>query len=340
MKNKNLIFTTKLVIALIPIIAIILYTLLFPMNYLDSEYPAWKYSKDVSSGHLNPFTKDGPVATIGNVPDDITVILGDSRAMAALDPTLFSKKTVNLAVGGGTSIEMYYTLNRYIKNNGSPENVIIMFAPFHYSIIDNFFERDLFFNYLTVPELYDLYGNAHATGSETLLRDNYIEEIISCRLRTPNKYLPPLINAGVYMRKASNQKSLETIKSQYGHALFGTLDGCSDLNYETSYSKMHDTKDAVLLDIYLLKLLDLCKKNNISVTLSAPPMNASSYEALQDSYVKEYTEYIENIASKFTEFTIDSGISYMDDSYFGDASHLNGKGSAEFTKTFCEMFGY
>lgn len=340
MKNKNISFTLKFIFALIPLIAILLYTLLFPMGYMDSEYPAWKYSKDVSEGRLNPFETDGPTASIGNVPNNSTVIIGDSRAMADLNPLLFSNDVVNLAVGGGTSIEMFYTLKRYVKNHGAPKNIIVMFAPFHQSIIDNFFERDLFFNYLTIPELYDLYGFAHIAHSETLLQENYVEEIISCRLRAPEKYLPPLINAKGYMRYDVNQGSFDIIKAQKGHALFGTLDGCSDLNYETSYYEMHKTGDALLLNMYLTKILDLCKSNNINVILSQPPMNKSSFDNLQDTYVNEFTEYIESIAYKYPDFTINPEITYMDDIYFGDSSHLNTKGSTEFTNTFCQKYGF
>lgn len=340
MKSKKTVFFFKLIIALLPIIALVLYTLLCPFGYMDNEYPSWKYSKDVSYGQINPFDENntGKSAT-GNL--NTCVILGDSRAMADLVPDRFNNyATVNLAIGGGTSIEMYYTLKNYIENVGTPDKAIIMFAPFHYSIIDNYMERTVYFNYLSLTDMFDLYKAAEGAGSETLLKESYGEEIMNARLRTPFKYLPALINAKGFQRYSSNKEIFNEIINKKGHDQFGESEGCSDLNYETTYEKMHTTNDAVLLDMYFSRLLSLCRENNIETRVSIPPMNHSSYINLKDSYKKDFMENLHYYSCLYPEITFDTNFNEMDDKYFGDASHLNKNGAEVFTDKYVKEYGY
>lgn len=322
--KKNVAFFLKLILALFPVLAVILYTALFPYGYMDSEYPSWKYTKNMAADC--------------QVPN--TVIVGDSRAMADLIPDMFDNKTINLAVGGASSIEMYYTLNTLIKNNGAPENVIIMFAPFHYTIIDNFWTRTAYFNYLSISDMRDLYSYANATGSETLLAPGYKNDLLSYRLRFPDKYLPALINSKLTNRYYVNQDLYAKISTNLGYGEFGTADGCSDLNYETSYDRMHTSQDAVLIDIYVNRLLKLCEDNNINTYLSIPPMNSSSIENLKVSYVEELTEYFNELERKHPAIIIDKTIPDYDDIYFGDSSHLNKKGAEKFTEEYVSCHNF
>lgn len=292
---------------------------------MDSEYPAWKYTKDISKNSSAEYD---------------TVILGDSRAMADLIPEEFNTSSVNLAVGGATSIEMYYTLENFISSNGCPQNVIIMFAPFHYTVIDNFWYRTAYFNYLSAPQMADLYSYAKACNSETLMNKGYKNDILSYRFRFPDKYLPALINSKLIGRYNENILAYNTIAGNYGYGEFGTADGCSDLNYETSYDRMHTTGDAVLLDIYTNKLLKLCESNNIETLLVISPMNKSSYDNLKPPYVEEITEYFLDLKSRYPGINIEEKIPMYEDMYFGDSSHLNHLGAKTYTENFVKEYGY
>lgn len=334
---KNIKFFLKCILALFPILAVILYTVLVPYGYMDIEYPAWKYTKD--------FTSKSFSESIGGSSADetaYTVILGDSRAMADLIPELIDESvpmsSTNLAVGGATSIEMYYTLNNLIKNGHTPEKAIIMFAPFHYSVIDNFWERNAYFNYLSVSDMYDLYAYAEAAKSETLLKSGYKNDLLSYRLRFPDKYLPALLNAKLFGRYSINNEEYNLVTSNHGYGEFGTADGCEYLNFETSYDRMHTTGDAVLLDIYMNKLLKLCTENGIDTILAVPPMNEASFNSLSSSYVEELTSYINDIKLKYPAILVDGDIPCYDNCYFGDSSHLNRKGAELFTEEFVDKF--
>lgn len=336
---KNFKFFLKCIFALFPILAVILYTALVPYGYMDIEYPAWKYTKDVASGKVPSALN---TSAVGDYTSFDTVILGDSRAMADLIPEYINASTshssVNLAVGGATSIEMYYTLNNLIKNGHTPENAIIMFAPFHYSVIDNFWERDAYFNYLSVSEMQELYDYAKATGSETLLKDGYNNDLLSYRFRFPDKYLPALMNAKFTGRYADNTSEYESVYTNLGYGEFGNADGCEYLNFETSYDRMHTTGDAVLLDVYMNRLLKLCSENGINTILAIPPMNEASYTVLIDSYVEDFDSYINDLKIKYPATMVDGDIPCYDNSFFGDSSHLNRKGAEIFTKEFVDTF--
>lgn len=363
---KNAKFFIKCILAILPILAVMIYASLFPYGYMDIEYPSWKYTKDTAKNIAASYNSsmsansDGPTALFvaGKNEDGstftssdsksndykkalsstMTVILGDSRAMADLVPSEFDTPAVNLAVGGATSIEMYYTLKEFIKNNGKPDNVIVMFAPFHYSIIDNFWTRTVYFNYLSVQDMMDLYSYAEATGSETLLQKGYKNDLLSYRMRFPDKYLPALLNAKGFGRYSENKAKYSKVSAMFGHDQFGTLDGCSDLNYETSYESMHTTGDAVLLDVYINRLLSLCEKEGINTTVSIPPMNKSSYNELNASYTEDLYYYFEALKSKYKNIKIESNIPVYDDKYFGDSSHLNREGALIFTEEFLSTY--
>lgn len=315
---KTFKFILKCILAVLPVLAVVLYTALVPYGYMDIEYPAWKYTKEFSSDYC----------------DAKTIILGDSRAMADLVPSKFDVPTVNLGVGGATSIEMYYTLKTYIKNNSCPENIIVMLAPFHYTIIDNFWTRTAYFNYLSVSDMSELYSYASAAESETLLKKGYENDLLSYRLRFPDKYLPALINARLIRRYNENKMQYMTIASNFGYGEFGTADGSSDLNYESGYEEMHKTGDAVLLDIYLNKLLKLCEDKGISTVLTIPPMNEASFNELKPSYTEDLYYYFKALEATHPGITVESDIPVYDNMYFGDASHLNHEGALKFTEEF------
>lgn len=338
---KNLKFFLKLILALLPLIAVISYTAFLPYAYMDNEYPAWDYSKDIAYGKLDPFSsKDEAAASLNNDNAIDTVIIGDSRAMAGLNPDCFPGRTVNLAFGGASSIEMYYTLNNYLENNGNVKNVIIMFAPFHYSIIDNFWTRSVYFNYFSINELYEIYNSAHAANSETLLTEGYLNDLLSYRLRMPDKYLPALINARFISRYNDNKTIYSELFTSKGNREFGHDKGNSELCYETSYSEMHKTGDALLLDMYLNRLLKLCSDNDINTVLAVPPMNESSYRCLKESYVEEFDEYMTALQQKYPKIKINGALSYMDDLYYGDSSHLNKEGSLIYSENFVKELNW
>ncbi|HOO27692.1 MAG TPA: hypothetical protein PLU43_04450, partial [Lachnospiraceae bacterium] len=193
--------------------------------------------------------------------------------------------------------------------------------------MDNFWQRTMYFNYLSVFETAEVFHNADKVHAGAILTDNYLSDSLSCRLRLPNKYLPALINSRLFGRNLENRAAFRLLSDEHGHGLFGDANGCSDLCYEVNYTGMEETGDAALISLYLNKLLTLCSANNIPVILEQPPMNEASWTNLKESFVNDYTLYMEELQSDYPEIQINSQIPCYDDQYFGDSSHLNQKGA-------------
>ena len=318
-------FTAKCILALLPFILLVGYTAVNPMGYMDEEYPSWKYVKDVEKGRISPVDKN-----------DATLILGDSRAMADVIVTEMGENYVNLGMGGATSIEMYYTLKEYIKNNRAPKRVFIMFAPFHYSYMDNYRTRTVYFHHLSLFDALSVYMKGRTGddfyGEESVAVDEAdLSYIFSSYLRLPNVYLPALINSHGFSRTGINRALYNEQVSQRGHALYGTMDGCDYLNYEATYTQMERGREHRLITRYFALLLKLCEDNDIETFVLQAPMNEASYKALDDGYVSEYTSYMEQFRNDNPEMTFEISIPCYDNAYFGDSSHLNEKGAGVYT---------
>lgn len=353
--KKSINFLIKIILAMLPAIALIAFTTLMPMCYMDEEYPAWRFTMDVVYGIIEA---DGSIGDlrIGGVKDSVAgaqdvsagtsrdekdpsiLILGDSRAMADLLPEKFEKSCVNLAVGGATPVEMYYFYESYLKNNKTPECVVVMFAPFHYSYMDNFKTRTLYFNALSIGQQAEIYANARELGADAVLFDDFVAYSASCRLRLPDVYLPAMYNAHFVGRKSINDAAYENLVKSNGQGYFGTDDGNSDPAYEASYTQMADDGNGRLLKLYMEKLMSLLDESGVSVILAQPPVNTTTYEMLDAGYVAEYRGYIESLCSKYDNVNYSAEMIEYDCEYFGDSSHLNKKGAEKFSEEFCTKY--
>ena len=320
-------FFLKCILALIPFILLVGYTALNPMGYMDEEYPSWKYVKDVEKGRISPVNKDRA-----------TLILGDSRAMADIVTNDLGDDYVNLGMGGATSIEMYYTLRNYIGNNGAPKRVFIMFAPFHYSYMDNFKTRTVYFHHLDLPAVWDVYKRGVLSQEGNAINGADLSYIVSSYLRLPNVYLPALINSRGFNRTAANREIYDEQVREKGHALYGTMDGCDYPNYEASYTSMERGGEHRLITRYFALLLKLCEDNDIETVVLQAPMNEASYTALDEGYVAEYTSYMEQFKNDNPGMTFELSIPCYDNACFGDSSHLNAKGAAIYTRELLDRY--
>lgn len=317
---KNIKFFTKCILATLPAIALILYTLLYPVCYMDEEYPAWDFTKHVSKGKMY----DGRSFDV--------VVLGDSGAMSSIMPGYAGESCVNLAVGGATSIEMYYFFDEYLKNHEAPKTAVIMFAPFHYWHIDNFATRTRYFKAIPAAKLCELYQNARACDAASVADDGYAIKELSARLGLPNVYLPALTAARFTGRYDKNAELSGELMQTFGYGRFGDQDECYDESYETSYEDMEDTGDARLVTFYMRKLLTLCIDHNIKVRVIQPAVNEATYEGMSEKYIASYKKHMEEFAKEFPGIECESEVRVYDGKYFSDTSHLNPSGAVIFTQ--------
>lgn len=325
LKNDKIRFSIKLVLALLPIIIFIGYVLLCPMCYMDIEYPSWQYTKNYVRS--------------GNEDADI-IILGDSRAMADIIPEVIApdRPCVNLAVGGATPIEMYYFYVSYLQNHPAAETAVVMFAPFHYTYMDNYKTRTLYFNALRLRDYQELLKMALYYNSESVLFPDHSAYHLSCALRLPDVYLPAIYNSRfIGRRKENNERMAELIKSK-GQGYFGTDDYNDDLAYEASYTQMEVNGDSALIEFYADALFTLLSNSCKNVILVQPPVNEATYNSLNDNYVREYTQYIDNLCRNHENISYSPHFVKYENQYFGDSSHLNERGANKYSQEFRESY--
>lgn len=318
MKKTPILLIIKILILGLPLYALVLYTWLFPMNYMPVEYSMWQQEKD--------YTISGPEADI--------LILGDSRAKSSLIPEMLTdgdKEIYNMAIGGATPIEMYYALSRYLINHNAPERVIVIFAPYHLCEIDNWGQTETY-HYLSSREMMEVYSNAKALDETHLLNGSLFDNLVSYNLRLPNKYMSSLYNAHFFGRYADNISKYNDVSKNLGYTEFGTDNGCDSLNYETHHTWFDDSK---LVVMYYRKLVELCVDNNIYVQCIQAPINEASSEKIINEFWNGHKDVLrtvvyENLSDDVMSF--ETKVPVYDNKYFGDANHLNRLGAEKFTK--------
>ena len=117
----------KLVLLVAPFFVVLpLYCAHFQDYYMDDEYAMYHAQRDY---------------LLENQDHNDVIILGDSRTKAGLMPELLSDSTYNLALGGASPIEGYYSLREYLDNHPAPGTLILCYAPMHYMDVDTLWTR-------------------------------------------------------------------------------------------------------------------------------------------------------------------------------------------------------
>lgn len=303
----------KFLLAGIPLWGLMAFTYFFPMNYMAIEYSMWAEERDYVSTDLE---------------DAKVLIIGDSRAKSGLMPEFLSPSTYNIAVGGTTSIEMYYALKTYLSTHTAPESVIIIYAPYHFCDIDNW-GQTLYYNYLSLGQLAEVYKNAAPYKDPVIFADNAFSDTLSYKLRLPSKYLAAEYNAGFIGRKADNLAKYAQVRAARGYTAFGTDPGNDGVNYETHHEVFDQSP---LVEAYYYKLLDLCKENQIQIIIEQSPINQASYDVLSPDFTKGYQSFMGRVSAAYPEAVVNDAIYPYDNKYFGDNNHLNPSGAKVFTQ--------
>ena len=319
--NRYAIFFIGLFI-LIAITAVFRWCLLWNMqfSYMDNEFPYWIQQKDY-------------VRTKSDKQE--VIFLGDSRMKAAVIPNKLCENAYNLAVGGGTSIEMYYTLKHYLENHPKPEKVILGFAGGHWVSEGQFTGRDLYFHFLSPSEQLEAQYIGYKSNQWGFQR--FKEKIIGTleyELFFPQKYSAALINSK-FKRGEFNHSEYEKNKMNKGQMFFGMNERTEDFNGDANINFVPDKRN----DFYLHKIINLCKKHNISFFIEQLPMNTISHEKLGETkFYEKFKSYLSDLESE-TGITVEKAIPCYEPECFGDSSHVNPRGAERFTAEIKEKYG-
>ncbi|MBQ7618694.1 MAG: hypothetical protein IJS51_01015 [Treponema sp.] len=288
-------------------------------EYMDGEFPYWIQQKDYVQA------KDD---------ENEVLFLGDSRMKAALIPNELCENAYNLALGGATSVEMYYTLKRYLKNHLKPKEVIAAFGGFHYQLEDCFKPRTLYFHFLSLWEEFEAIstdGKLNAWKFQQIKTE--IINALKYDLLFPQKYTAACINSK-FQRGDFNHGQCQALVNNKGHMFFG-LEESAPLNTEAEAP--HFTV-APRIDFYLRKIISLCKENDISLFIEQLPMNYSWDKTKAGEWYKDFFKYFSDLETQ-TGITIEKEIPCYEPDFFGDPSHVNPHGAKRFTAYIKEKYG-
>lgn len=289
-------------------------------SFMDEEFPYWIEQKD---------------KCIQKSDKKEILFMGDSRMKAAVIPSLVSENAYNLAVGGSTAIESYYSLKRYLKNHPAPKMIITSFAGADLAGEGCFTNRDLYFHFLSLKDYLEIQykGYKYYGWTYSQLKDKVIDTL-KFSLFFPEKYSAACINSK-FQRKEYNVTEYEKNKENKGYMYFGWMEYNNDLNGDAEITYLPDLRT----DYYLHKFILLCKENDIPLYIEQAPMNPASYNKLfETGYYEKLFKYLNNLEIE-TKIVINKTIPCYEPEFFGDYSHLNAKGAERYSKEIKQKYG-
>ena len=292
-----------------------------PYTYMDGEFPFWMQQKDY-------------VHTKGEKPE--VIFLGDSRMKAGIIPAELCGNAYNLAVGGGTTVEMYYSLGDYLKFHPKPKMVVMGFGGFHYQWEDCFEGRTLYFHFLPLKnQLEAQFVGYRKCGWDFSTFKAKILDTLKYSLLFPQKYSAACINSK-FKREKYNRALFENNAAAKGHMYFGMNEKDDGLNQE-AYAQTFAVNPRI--ERYLRRIIALCKENEIPLVIEQLPMNTPSWEKINESgYYAQFRSYLDSLASE-AGIPVELAIPCYEPECFGDASHLNTRGAERFSAEIKAKYG-
>lgn len=271
------------------------------MLYMNQEYPMWLNIKNI-------------INSKSDAKYDL-IMIGDSRAKAGYIPNNnLTLKSQSLAIGGGTPIEGYYILKKYLQNNPIPKKIIFSFAPSHLDSVDVYWERTVKFDFLNQGEYIEIEKNAMLIEDKNTLGLNksYID------YKIPLMYGNDFKNGIIERRWNVNKIVYKDCTNSKGHYFFGRENFANGFNAESSKASFNQSK---LIAFYFIKLIKLAKVHHIQIYYYTMPFNRSSFEKTPKHYKDGYNRYISKIATDYN-ISICNKLSFLTNDNFGDPSHL------------------
>ncbi len=294
-----------------------------PFHYFNAEFPMWKSKLEV----------------LADQGEHHNFIIGDSRAIAGIDPKLLGDGYYNLALGGGTPMEGYYMVKKMLANNKRIDTIVVSYAPLHFEQSEMFWDRQLKYGFYNPSDIQEIFNDLNIENElfwnydgETVYdesdRYGYMQKAYLNYYKFPMQ-LRPELSKSLLLRGYTNYNVYSEIKSRRGSYDFGRAKESHDLNVE---ARRQTFRPKQIISKSLEMLFDLAKNNDIKVMYSMMPMNKASFMVLSEAYRDGVIRFEENLRVNYPEVEFwSSPLSYYEDSLFGDSSHLNKLGRQKYT---------
>ncbi|GAM10579.1 hypothetical protein OR1_02868 [Geobacter sp. OR-1] len=268
------------------------------------------------------------------------IIIGSSRAMA-ISPELLKSKynqnAINFSVGGATTPSTYFFLKRILKKNPDINKLYLEFAPINMTRKDTALDASLGENFLRYV----------ATEEEAMELDEDMPGALK-RFRKIHKFpyteyfnmKDTSLLEGVVIRwrtGKSDSQFISTMEKGAGYFLYPQIFSLSDKQKEIFDKKAREgyekqlklTKDLPpVTELYFSKIISLLKKKNIRYTIFFSPVYeiGLNYDKLAFGDTYQLFAHEKN--------NISTNIPVFERELFSEPSHVNAKGSEEYTEVF------
>lgn len=292
--------------------------------YMNDDYPGWRQQWDYI--HTDKF--DGE-------PD--VIFFGDSRMKSAILPELIDDTAYNLALGGSSPLEAYYSMHDYLEHHKKPDKVIVGFVLGHFaSGYPNYKMRAMSFHHLSneqVAEVEKLFFEADKLSDLEQYKERFDD--IQYMYRFPNKYWNSILKS-MLMRYDKSREKYAKIEASRGHLFWGEDDSFSEaaISMGGDQFPLHP-----ITDYYLRKLITLCYENDIPIYIESLPKNKATLEKLKTMPAYEqYREYMAELA-KMPGVVVNPENPCFEDNMFGDfMGHFNMRGAIKYSLMMKEKY--
>jgi hypothetical protein len=271
------------------------------------------------------------------------IVVGDSRGNASVNPTMLGEKWINLSIPGSDLFEGYLTLKKFQLNN-KVDTLVMVYGLYYIAETSPYFNRRTipfqFVNYNELKDLeqierkYNYVFHGHSTKSQ---RDLTFKQY-NRRLKywhSPFHYRETFIdglNSLYNSQAASDNQKAEIIKqlSDYrGYMNFGNADS----NNTDGINGKYNFTLPPISTYYLNLIMDIVTKNKIAAWLVIAPMNQTSFLSYDRSaFQSSVNKYMKTLQSKYPNLHIIQNPVSLPNTLFGDAYHVNKKGTAVFSE--------
>ena len=241
----------------------------YQSQFMPLEFLNWTYQQE--------FLDDSPAE------HNDFIVIGDSRARAGFIPLHNREITSrNLSLGGGTPIEAYLTLKRYLKRH-STNAVVISIAPYHISSTDVFWERSVKSGFINFANVNDLRREATTANDDAKVFESApFPTIKYAYFQTPIVYRAELRTALTYPeRTAGNSAIYKQLAADRGYAALKRNTVSGGLSKET---RLESFEHSALLTSYLIKTIRLAQEHDLPVYWYTAPVSTLSCAAIKESY--------------------------------------------------------
>lgn len=250
------------------------------------------------------------------ITNEKVIIMGDSHPKCAIDPDLI-KNSINLSEHSESYLFTYYKLKNYLKYNSEVETLILGFG-FH-----NIFHENEKINS----------KNNSLNSSYFLLLDFY--GIRKYCHNNPIIILKKLTQILVFQTKEQIQFANQNHQILKNINPWGGYYNSSKNNINDSIVKIaiqrhyNDTSISTTQIEQLIRIINLCKVNNIKLHLVNTPLHESYVRKIPEHYIKSYYTVCNDL--KLNNYLIDTHKDEFNDNEFGDGDHLNSRGAIKYT---------